>query len=119
VGHILIKPVRDRDEYVYWSTIVEVPLWSGSRAEALVDLERESRDSAGGIEARLARADLYGSSALDGCCRWDDDALIYEQRGSLPRQHLFRAARLLAEGRDAEVWDLLVPFEDEAEVRRD
>jgi hypothetical protein len=29
-----------------------------------------------------------------------------------------RAAELLCDGREAEVWELLVPFEDEAEVRR-
>lgn len=42
----------------------------------------------------------------------------YEQRGVLPRRHLARACELLGEGRQSEVWDLLVPFEDGMEVRR-
>jgi hypothetical protein len=116
VGHILIKPVPDRDEYVYWSTIVEAPIGYGSRAEMLEDLAGEAPADA--PEIRIARADVYGSSALDGFFRWDDDSLIYEQRGLLARADLYRAAVLLGEEREAEVWDLLTPFEDETEVRR-
>lgn len=42
----------------------------------------------------------------------------FEQRGCLPREHLYRAAVLLAEGRESEVRDLLAPLDECAEVRR-
>lgn len=127
MGHILIKPVPDRDEYVYWSTIVEAPIAFGSRAEVLADFTEEwIRDHGdippqgwGAPEARLARADKYGSSAMDGFFRWDETELIFEQRGLLARRDLYRAAGLLYEERDSEVWDMMTPFEDETEVRRD
>jgi hypothetical protein len=127
MGHILIKPVPDRDEYVLWSTVVEAPLAWGDREEMLRELTVEWRRDHGadvppaGLtapEKRLDRADKHGSSALDGLFRWDDDSLIYEQRGLLARVDLYRAAVLLGEDREAEVWDLLTPFEDETEVRR-
>jgi hypothetical protein len=127
MGHILIKPTRDRDEYVYWSTIVEAPIAWGDREEMLRELTAEWHRDHGhdvppaGLTApgkRLERADTYGSSSLDGFYRWDDDSLIYEQRGLLARVDLYRAATLLGNGRESEVWDLLTPFEDEVEVRR-
>ncbi|MCW6008697.1 hypothetical protein K1W54_29745 [Micromonospora sp. CPCC 205371] len=126
MGHILIKPVPDRDEYVYWSTVVEAPIAFGSRVEMLAEFAEEWKRDHGDIppqgwrspEARLARADEYGSSAVDGFFRWDETTLIFEQRGLLARKDLYRAAELLHEEREAEVWDLLTPFEDEVEVRR-
>lgn len=116
MGHILIKPSRDRDEYVYWSTIVEAPIGYGNRADILKVLagDRPSDDP----EQRLERTDKFGSSAKDGFYRWDDASFIYEQRGHLLREHLYRAAELIDEGRESEVWDLMTPFEDETEVRR-
>ena len=127
MGHVVIKPVPGIDEYVYWSTVVEAPIAWGSRAEMLDDLTVEWRQDHGpdvppaGLSApekRLERADEYGSSALDGFFRWDDGSLIYEQRGLLARVDLYRAAVLLGEEREADVWDLLTPFEGETEVRR-
>lgn len=73
---------------------------------------------------RIERADINGTSAVGGYAwfgRWDHDGLSYEQRGVLPRHHLARACELLEAGRESEVWDLLVPFEDGEdgmEVRR-
>lgn len=130
MGHVVIKPVRDRDEYVEWSTIVEAPIAHGSWMEMFAAMgggviEAGSCPHCGKWineqetpEARLSRAERHGSSALDGFYRWDDTELIYQQRGLLPREHLYRAAELLAAGRESEVWDLLAPFEDETEVRR-
>lgn len=44
---------------------------------------------------------------------------MYEQRGLLPRTRLALAARLLIiDDREAEVWDLLEPFDDGTAVRR-
>lgn len=128
MGHILIKPVPDRDEYVYWSTVVEAPIAFGDREEMLEELNDEWRRQYGSIApqgdsaplARLHRADTLGSSAAReyGYGHWDDESFIFEQRGLLARKDLYRAAELLYRERDAEVWDLLTPFEGETEVRR-
>lgn len=130
MGSIVIKPDPDRDEYVEWSTNVDAPVGYGTRTEMLAELDGAGLDSGpcptcgswvsshSLPAARLDRADKYGSSAHTAEGRWGDDEFIYEQRGYLPRRHLYQAARLLGVGRDSEVWDLLIPFEDETEVRR-
>jgi len=125
MGRIVIKPDRDEDFYVGWSTIVEAPIWFGSRADALKCIIQDHRESGGPAdppEERLARADRYGSSikpeANYGFGYWDDDGFIYEQRGVLPRKYLIEACRLLAADDDPGVWDLLEPFEDGEAVRR-
>jgi len=119
---IVIKPERDVDFYVGWSNIVECPVWWGTRAEATQYLE-EDRQRRGGMddlpEVRLARADEHGTSDMsirDG--GWDDEGFIYEQRGWLRRDRLVEACRRLAANDETGVWDLLDPFDGEAEVRR-
>ncbi|MFB6392701.1 hypothetical protein AAFH96_06215 [Polymorphospora sp. 2-325] len=120
----MIKPERDRDLYVCWSTITECPIAWGDRAFMLDHLTREHPADGAPIAepgARLDRADLNGTSALGGFSffgKWDDEGFVYEQRGVLPRQHLARACELLNNDREAEVWDLLEPFEEEMAVRR-
>jgi hypothetical protein len=116
---IVIKPERDLDLYVGWSTIVEAPVWHGPRDEVLGYLAAEAiRYPSDPAEDRLARADRTGTSAYDGDGGWDDEGFIYEQRGWLPRRHLAEMCRLLEAGNDAGVWDLLEPFDDETPVRR-
>lgn len=127
--HIVIKAEPNRDAYVYWSTIVEAPLTYGTRAEMLECLAKEWRkqhpgmptDSITDPAARLDRADRTGTSAAGGFAffgAWDYEEFIYEQRGYLARRDLLRAVQLLCEDREAEVWDLLTPLEERAEVRR-
>lgn len=128
MGQIIVKPASDRDEYVIWSSIVEAPVGYGNRAEILTQLREDwDRDYPHATpkpgfrpEDRLGRVDANGSSAAGDYTwgYWDHDGFIYEQRGWLPRQHLYRACELLDAGREAEVWDLLTPFEGETEVRR-
>lgn len=125
---IIIKPDQDRDLYVAWSTVVEAPVAWGSRAETLTWLaERWQRDFPDQAhnritdpEQRLRRVDATGTSAAGGFSHFGawDAGLVYEQRGVLPRRHLARACELIGAGRESEVWDLLEPFEDLAEVRR-
>lgn len=121
---IVLKPERDRGLYVCWSTGVEAPVAWGDRALMLDHLNREhpaDGDPLNDPAGPLDRADQFGTSATGGFGffgRWDDDGLVYEQRGILPRRHLFRACELLSADREADVWDLLEPFEDCAEVRR-
>lgn len=118
---IVIKPSRDEDFYVGWSTIVEAPVWCGSREEAAQILVLDASGSPDQPESRLVRADINGTSAAGDFAwfgRWDYEAFIYEQRGRLLRERLAQAVRLLESGDESAVWDLLVPFEDESEVRR-
>jgi len=119
---VVIKPDRHRDEYVVWSTVVEAPVMYGCRRYMTRWLAAHDREQTGSGRplARLRRADRLGSSAFPewGDGHWGDDIQIYEQRGILNRRDFYRAAVLLAAGREPEVWDLLEPFEDETEVRR-
>jgi hypothetical protein len=118
MGYVIIKQAPDRDEYVIWCTSTERPIAVGNRAEIAGDARTIEPDR-GDIDARLAHADMHGSSMIPYKFGWWIDLqLIYEQRGLLPREHLYRAALLQIDGRHAEVWDLLEPFEDEMEVRR-
>jgi hypothetical protein len=114
----IVKPDRDTDFYVVWSNIVEAPLGTGSRADLLGE---------GFPEDRIHRADVTGTSmmrdlmstywgVLDG--EWEDEGFIAEQRGVLPRARLAAYAKAYMDERWDDCWDLLVPFEDEAEVRR-
>lgn len=116
---IVIKAAPDRDLYVGWSNVVEAPTWVGTRAQAL---------EYGCPESRLRRADETGTSQrrdpmssytgpLDGA--WDDTGFIAEQRGFLPRARLGDYAVAYAEGRMEDCWDMLEPFDEETEVRRD
>jgi hypothetical protein len=117
---IVIKPDRDRDFYVGWSTVTENPHWWGPRAEVTAYIaEKATGHREDQPDRRLARADEYGTSDMsirDG--GWDDEGFVYEQRGWLPRRHLAEMCRLLEAGNDAGVWDLLEPFDDETPVRR-
>lgn len=121
MGYVIIKQAPDRDEYILWSDFTECPVAAGTRDELLPYVEQVDppRETPGGTAARFDRADRQGSSMIPYSHGWwDDEALIYEQRGYLPREHLYYAALLHLDGRYAEVWDLMTPFEDQEEVRR-
>ncbi len=73
------------------------------------------------MSARLERADLRGTSAkwpsLDApYLGWSDDendGPIYEQKGILPLKHIMTACLRFNEDQNADISDLLRPFEDE------
>lgn len=67
----IVKPVRDRDEYVVWSTIVDAPIAVGTRAELAPQL-LEMYGYQAGDPARFERADEKGTSALGNDFGWDD-----------------------------------------------
>lgn len=121
MGTIVIKPERDRDFYIGWSTITENPHWWGPRAEVTAYIAESAHpdhlDSQ--PERRLARADRHGTSDMsirDG--GWDDAGFIYEQRGWLPRRHLVALCEALGRDDEPAAWDLLEPFDDDTPVRR-
>lgn len=85
MGRFVIKAAKDRDLYLYWSTVVDAPIWVGDRAELADYLQGEYRadhphsiPSPGHSPAdRIARADRTGTSALDiATGAWDDETLI-------------------------------------------
>lgn len=94
-SHIL-KVAPDRDLYVYWSTIVEAPVAYGDRAwmrDYLIADAAHPYSDKGNPDERLDRADRAGSSALwpsmtNPAYGWDDNGLIYQQQGWLPRHKL-------------------------------
>jgi hypothetical protein len=107
---LIVKPERDRDMYVGWSEVCEMPAGVWTRAEALGD---------GCPESRLRRADEKGTSSIPGFYDWDSSGMIAEQRGYLRRARLADYAVAYMEGRMEDCWDMLEPFEGETEVRRD
>lgn len=85
-------------------------MWAGTRAEAIED---------GCPPSRLRRADETGSSMRDSFgCTWDDNGLIAEQRGYLPRANIAAYVRAYMDDRMQEAFDQLEPFEGETDVRR-
>ena len=68
----IVKPVRDRDEYVVWSTVVDAPTAVGTRTELLpVLLEMYGYEA--GDPARFDRADEHGTSAHGPWFGWSED----------------------------------------------
>ena len=111
----VIKPHRDKDQYVYWSEIVDAPHCWGTREEILTYLQELD---AGPIpEQRMDRADEFGTSALWGSPRiysFDDEnrSVIYEQRGTVKVENLWDFCNsLLAAGPEWE--EFITPFEDD------
>lgn len=107
---LLVKAARDRDLYVGWSNICEMPAGMWTREEAL---------AYGFPRSRLDRADANGSSDLScGDGHWDDKGFIAEQRGWLRRDRVGDYAQRYLAGDQSAAFDLLEPFEGETEVRR-
>lgn len=113
----VVKATPDRDLYVYWSSIVNCPVFIGTRAELI---EHLTRTTMAHPEKRVALADETGTSALycdplrEGA--WADTGFMYMHRGWLPRARLAELLdRWMAErdtGAEPDVGDLLDPFED-------
>ncbi len=107
----LYKGSEGEDAYVAWSGTVEAPVMVGTRDEMLTE---------GYSTERLDRADINGTSSHVERDWWGKGGyLIAEQRGILRREHLVEYSRLHLAGDTQKAFDLLEPFEDEAEVRRD
>jgi hypothetical protein len=117
----VIKPARDRDEYVVWSTVTESPHGYGDRAQVVELLRagiRGSDEDRQDPETPVRNAHHWGSSARGGWTEghWDDDFFIFKQVGTLPRAHLFEAARRMARPGGCQLWyvlELVEPFGDD------
>lgn len=107
---LIVKAAPDRDLYIGWSNICEMPagVWS-----------RETAIAYGFPPSRLDRADENGSSDLScGDGHWDDKGFVAEQRGWLRRELLGEYAVEYLHGDRQAAYALLEPFEGETEVRR-
>lgn len=106
---LIIKPDPDKDLYIGWSNICEMPAGVWSRETAL---------EYGFPRSRLDRADTNGSSDLShGDGHWGDSGFIAEQRGWLKRERLADYAIEYLHGDRQAAYALLEPFDDETEVR--
>lgn len=99
MSHHIIKPDRDTDFYVLWSTNTECPLAAGSR-DALASDIREHEGLDAGATERFDAADRYGTSARHGTPRAlgyaDAELIVGEplpELRVLPRKDLAAYAR--------------------------
>ena len=111
--HFILKPEPDKDQYVLWSTITEVPYFVGTREECKRALIRSDGANAAKDE-RFNRADRRGTSSVDGLDGWDDGkttgSVIVEQRGLVQLKDLPEVYRCLEA---KQPYDHVVePFED-------
>ncbi|MEU0220256.1 hypothetical protein ABZ281_36610 [Streptomyces sp. NPDC006265] len=106
---LIVKAAPDRDLYVGWSNVCEMPagVWS-----------RETAIEYGFPPSRLDRADETGTSSHIGDGAWDDKGFVAEQRGWLRRDRLGDYAVEYLHGDRQAAYGLLEPFEGEDEVRR-
>lgn len=127
MGTTILKEAPDVDYYIAWSSIVEAPLFGGTRDEILPYLwesddrkpDRIRETDPSHPENRLKRVDECGTSALWGNPRdgaWGDGGEVYMQRGVVSRANLFVLTRRLGEDEYADVTDLTEPFERDEET---
>lgn len=106
---LLVKAAPDKDLYVQWSTVCDMPGGVFSRETAL---------EYGFPPSRLDRADETGTSSHIGDGAWDDNGFVAEQRGWLRRGRLGDYAVEYLHGDRQAAFDLLEPFEGESEAGR-
>lgn len=114
----IVKVAPDRDEYVWWSDVVEAPHAVGTRDE-LQALIREYGEPEEATDERFDRAELVGCSALwprfdAPVYGWqDDDGPIAEQKGWLPRSAIGEYARTYIEESPEAAEVFIQPFEED------
>lgn len=107
---LIVKAAPDKDMYIGWSNICEMPAGVWSRETAL---------EYGFPPSRLDRADENGSSDMScGDGHWSDPGFVAEQLGWLRRDRLGDYAVEYLNGDRQAAYALLEPFEGETEVRR-
>jgi hypothetical protein len=102
MGRALLKPKKDENFYVEWSSIVEAPVKWGTRRMFTSDWN----------ERELARVDEHGTSTgwYDG---WDDPdpGLMYEQRGRVKLEDLKDLVFAIVKKDD--LTPFITPFEED------
>lgn len=101
---ILVKAAPDKDLYVQWSTVCDMPGGVFSRETAL---------EYGFPRSKVDHADEHGSSSRIGDGTWDDKGWVAEQRGWLRRDLIGDYAVEYLHGDREAAYALLEPFDDE------
>lgn len=128
MGYYVLKEAPDVDNYIVWSNNIDGPLFAGPRAELLPwlwDADDRKPDRIEDWEPShpdkiVQRADetgtsvrvRYGSGPLVGS--WEDGCITYRGngvQGDVKRADLFVLTRQLGDNEDADVADLVEPFE--------
>lgn len=104
---LLVKAAPDKDLYVQWSTVCDMPGGVFSRETAL---------EYGFPRSKVDHADEHGSSSRLGDGAWDDEGWVAEQRGWLHRDRIGDYAVEYLNGDRQAAYALLEPFEGESEV---
>lgn len=134
MGYEIYKEAPDVDYYIVWCSQTDGPVFGGNRAELIPYLfelddrkpERIHEFESSHPENRAKRADETGTSAmwrapgypLNGS--WEDTGTTYRDehiQGGITRRNMFVLVHRLDENENADLTDLVEPFEDEAEVR--
>lgn len=122
MGRYIVKPHKDLDLYIEWSSIVDSPTFAGSRQQItpyLMNGDRQGKPTAEEVAERLNRTDDNGSSLLDHTSEyWDDEGLIpatHKGQRWLKRER-FGAYCLLVMAGDIEGAYLLTESLDDAEA---
>lgn len=121
MGTVIIKPKRDEDVYVLWSTNSDGPWMIGTREETLDELieysEMKEHHARPETEDRLDRTDKYGTSERIGVHTWvEDSTWIWHQIGTVKRSNIGTLAELELSGvewPDPRLQAIIEPFEDE------
>ncbi len=96
MGRALIKPERDEDFYVEWSSIVDMPVRWGSRQNFLDATDSEEAWQA--MLKRLAQVDERSRTHGMEMYSWDRDfELIVQQEGYLKRSQMAEFMKTLTE----------------------
>lgn len=128
----IIKPRPDEDFYILWSTVVDNIVFAGTRSEVLAretfEAEFRFRVEDARPEARLARADTNGTSAIwpveaptgaDFYLGWNTKVLLAgnDENPDVPGQFLIRRTdlRQYAEHGSTGIW-MPIPTEDQSQA---
>lgn len=134
MGYEIYKEAPDVDYYIVWSSEIDEPVFGGTREELipyLFDLDDRKPDRIHEFEQshpenRAKRADETGTSAMWRApgyplnMSWEDvDGETYRGatvQGGCSRVNMFVLTRRLGEDPDADVTDLIEPFERDEET---
>ena len=118
MGWLIFKVNRDpaEDRFCIWSTVVEAPIFDGTRAE----LEEKWSFEYGEYGMRVLPERIERAIEKGGGSEWDGDwdtTPIYMQMGALKRDKLGDLLDLCHKHYpksppDAEVMSLIIPFDD-------
>lgn len=116
----IVKPCRDHELYCVWSTISDAMVYVGSRDQVEAycrPILEETLLPEYRVEARTARAEKTGTSAMDGEFGFDDQStMIVQSDGGffgLHRSDLYRYAEHILHDRYEDAAGLLFELPDD------